>query len=102
MRVTKAPRGPGEGGRAAEARSALERWVGRAQLDEWEGLEDVRCTFGHADQVTAQSGRTVVVFNIKGNDFRLVTAIHYDRGKVFMLRFLTHAEYTKNDWKDTL
>ena len=102
MRVIKVPRVHEYGRRRAEARSSLERWLVLTKLAEWESLADVRCTFGHADQVTVESGRVVVVFNIKGNDFRLVTAIHYDRGKVFMLRFLTHAEYTKNDWKDTL
>ncbi len=102
MRVIKAPRVREYGRRHAEARPSLQRWLALTKLAEWASLADVRCTFGHADQVTVESGRTVVVFNIKGNDFRLVTAIHYNRGKVFMLRFLTHAEYTKDDWKDTL
>ena len=31
-----------------------------------------------------------------------VCAIHYDTGKVFLLRFLTHAEYDKDRWKDEL
>jgi mRNA interferase HigB len=42
-----------------------------------------------------------VVFNICGNSYRLVCALHYT-GKVFLLRFLTHAEYDKNRWKDEL
>jgi mRNA interferase HigB len=48
-----------------------------------------------------ESGRTVTVFNIT-NDFRLITAIHYNRREVFTLRFLTHAEYDKGAWKNTL
>lgn len=44
----------------------------------------------------------MTVFNICGNDFRLITAIHYDRRAVFVLRFLTHAEYSKNTWKQEL
>jgi mRNA interferase HigB len=85
-----------------QARPSLERWLELTKLAEWTSLAEVRCTFRHADQVTVRSGRTVVVFNIKGNDFRLVTAIHYNRAKVFVLRFLTHAEYTKDVWKDEL
>ena len=102
MRVIKLPRVHEYGRRHTEARSSLERWLALTKLGEWASLADVRCTSGHADQVTAESGRTVVVFNIKGNDFRLVTAVHYNRCKVFVLRFLTHAEYTRDDWKDTL
>ena len=37
-----------------------------------------------------------------GNTFRLITAIHYDRQKVFILGFLSHAEYSKETWKDRL
>jgi mRNA interferase HigB len=43
-----------------------------------------------------------VVFNICGNAYRLICAIHYNTGKVFLLRFLTHAEYDKDRWKDEL
>jgi mRNA interferase HigB len=62
----------------------------------------VRRSFRSADEVTVASGRTVVIFNIGGNRFRLITAIHYNRGKVFELRFMTHAEYSKDRWKDDL
>jgi mRNA interferase HigB len=58
--------------------------------------------YPHADAVTVASGRTVVVFNIRGNRYRLVTAIHYNRQLVYTLRFMTHAEYSKNRWKDML
>ena len=63
---------------------------------------DTRKTYPHADQVKVRSGRTVTVFNVSGNDFRLITAIHYDRQKVFVLDFLTHAEYSRQTWKNRL
>jgi mRNA interferase HigB len=44
----------------------------------------------------------VTCFNIRGNDYRLITAIHYNLGKVFVLRFMTHAKYDKGRWKDEL
>ena len=46
--------------------------------------------------------QSVVVFNIHGDAFRLVCALHYNTGKAFLLRFLTHAEYSKDRWKDEL
>ena len=102
MRVIKGPRVREYGRKHGQARPTLERWLQITKLAEWTSLTDVRCTFRQADQVTVKSGRTVVAFNIKGNAFRLVTAIHYNTGKVFVLRFLTHTEYTKDFWKDEL
>jgi len=65
-------------------------------------LAEVRAVHPHADPVVVASGRTVVVFNIRGNRYRLATAIHYNRQIIYTLRFMTHAEYSKNRWKDTL
>ncbi len=39
------------------------------------------------------------VFNIGGNDFRLITKIEYDYQKIFVKHLLTQAEYNKEDWK---
>lgn len=102
MRVIKVSRVRGYSRRHATAAASLERWLGVTKLAGWARLSDVKRTFPHADEVMVRSGRTTVVFNIKGNDFRLITAIHYNMGKVFVLRFLTHAEYTKDRWKDEL
>jgi len=38
-----------------------------------------------------------VVFNIKGNDYRLIVAMHYHRGMMFVRFVSTHAEYDKID-----
>jgi len=56
------------------------------------------CTRGETGDVW----RAHLVFNIAGNRYRLLTAIHYNMRKVFVLRFLTHAEYTRETWKDAL
>ncbi len=100
MRVIKVSRLGEYSETHARARGALERWLELTKLADWKTLADVRGTFPHADQVKVSSGRTVVVFNLKGNDFRLITAIHYNTGKVFVRDFLTHAEYSKGVWKD--
>jgi mRNA interferase HigB len=41
----------------------------------------------------------LTVFNIGGNKYRLVTAIHYNRSKVYIRAVLTHGEYDRNRWK---
>ena len=61
----------------------------------------LRQRFPHADQVTAKSGRTTTIFNL-ANRQRLITAIHYNRQIVYILRLLTHVEYSKNNWKNEL
>jgi mRNA-degrading endonuclease HigB of HigAB toxin-antitoxin module len=61
-----------------------------------------RQTFPSADPVRVASGRTVIVFNIARTRYRLITAIHYNMRKVFVLRFLTHAKYDRETWKDKL
>lgn len=88
--------------RFPKAAGPLEGWARLALSAAWNNLVDTRKTFPHADQVKVKSGKTVTVFNVCGNDFRLITAIHYDRGRVFILNFLTHAEYNKDTWKNRL
>lgn len=88
--------------RFPKAEGSLFEWARLVLSAQWRSLVDARKTFPHADQVKVKNGRTVTIFNICGNDFRLITAIHYDREKVFVLRFLTHAEYSKDSWKNRL
>lgn len=57
-------------------------------------------SYPSADWVKVRSGRQVLVFNVCGHDYRLVVAAHFDRQIVYTLRFLTHADYRKDTWKD--
>ena len=52
--------------------------------------------------ITVGSGKTATVINIRGNNYRLVVAIHYDKQRMFILRFMPHDEYSANLWKDSL
>ena len=88
--------------RYPKAAGPLNDWARLALGAAWKNLVDTRRTFPHADQVKVKSGRIVTVFNVCGNDFRLITAIHYDRRRIFILNFLTHAEYSKANWKNRL
>ena len=63
---------------------------------------DLRTVFPHADVVKVASGNSVTVFNISGNHYRLITAIYYNRGMIYALDFLNHADYSKDRWKETL
>ena len=67
------------------------RITGRA---DWGSLAEVRRDFAHADIV----GRRTV-FNIQGNNYRLIARVNYRTKRVFILHILTHVEYSKGDWK---
>ena len=89
----------------ARAAPSLKIWQSVVIAASWGSFNDVRATFGSADLIRLPSGRTIVVFNIAGNEFRLITAIHYTpknpkQGRVYIREFLTHAEYNKNTWKE--
>lgn len=88
--------------RFSKADRALNDWARLVLSGKWQNLVETRRMFPHADQVKVKSGKVVTVFNVCGNDFRLITAIHYDRQKVFVLNFLTHAEYSREHWKTRL
>lgn len=77
-----------------DCRKALEDWYQTAAAAQWQSLAEVRHTYRHADGVGNKT-----VFNIKGNAYRLITAIHYNRGIIYIRAVLTHTEYDKGAWK---
>lgn len=85
-----------------KAAPSLSHWLKVTKRAMWRNLTAARADFPHADEVRVSSFRPVTIFNISGNAFRLITAIHYDTKKVFVLDFLTHADYDKNTWKSRL
>jgi mRNA interferase HigB len=44
----------------------------------------------------------VAVFDVGGNKYRLIAALHYDYARAFVLRVMTHREYDKARWKEEL
>ena len=59
-------------------------------------------TFPSADRVKVDSGGTVWVFNVGGNNYRSIAAIHFNIGKLFILRILNHRDYDREAWKKEL
>jgi mRNA interferase HigB len=78
-----------------ELAGPLDVWYRIAKKARWRSLIEVRQVFPSADAV----GK-FTVFNIKGNAFRLITEINYHTGKIFLRHVLTHAEYSKEGWKE--
>ena len=102
MRIIKEKFLVGMGRKYPKAASHLEAWRKIVRLAIWRNLVEVRRTYPDTDSVKVSSGRQVQVFNVCGNDYRLIVAVHFDRQRVYILRFLTHAEYDKDRWKAKL
>lgn len=77
-------------------------WLTVASAAKWQSIVDVRKVLPHADLATAGSSKIVTIFNIAGNHHRLITAIHYNTRSIFILKILTHADYSKDRWKNDL
>ncbi len=77
------------------AKSALDSWFHEAQHADWRAPIDVTRSYANASIV----GPDRVVFNIKGNSYRLVAAIDYRRQIVFIKWVGSHRAYDKIDVK---
>jgi len=78
-----------------ETKTALIQWYRIIKDNDFTSFVELRTFFPSADQV----GK-LTVFNIGGNKVRLITAIHYNRKKVYIRAILTHTDYDKNKWKE--
>ena len=77
----------------ADAKTALEAWFHEITVAKWAGPQDIKQRYPSADILPGNR----VVFNIKGNTYRLIIRIHYNTGVVFIRFVGTHAEYDKID-----
>ena len=75
----------------AGSKTALEEWYKKVSKAEWRNINELKRHFLSADYV----GKNRVVFNIKGNDYRLVAIVIYVSQKVYIRWIGTHAEYEK-------
>ena len=76
----------------------LDGWYRAAKSAQWKNLEEIRQTYAHADGVPV-GDKVYTVFNVKGNNFRLITEIFYEDQTILVRHVLTHAEYDKGKWK---
>lgn len=72
-----------------QAELPLRAWFADASRAEWKTPAAIKAAHRNASFV----GSNRVVFNIKGNDFRLVVAVHYNRSIMFIRFVGTHEEY---------
>ncbi|XSG84090.1 MAG: type II toxin-antitoxin system HigB family toxin [Methylohalobius sp. ZOD2] len=77
-----------------DAKGPLKAWHRTMENEVFADFNKLRSAFASADYVDG-----LTVFNIGGNKYRLIAAIHYNRRKVFIRAVLTHEEYDRGKWK---
>jgi len=75
----------------ADCEQQLKAWYEEAEAAEWKSPNDIKVQYVTASFLADNR----VVFNIKGNRYRLIVKVYYEYGKVFIRFIGTHAEYDK-------
>ena len=74
-------------------KAALDAWFDEVKKARWTSSADVKRLYRAASVVSAER----IVFNIKGNDYRLVVAVDFERSIVWIKWIGTHADYDRID-----
>lgn len=74
-------------------KAALDAWFDEVRKAEWRNAADVKRLYASASIVSSER----VVFNIKGNDYRLVVAVDFEKGIVWIKWIGTHKDYDNID-----
>jgi mRNA interferase HigB len=74
-----------------QAKTALLAWYKEFLKQEFHHFNELKATYGNASIVAENR----VIFNIKGNDFRLIASINFKQLAAYIIWFGTHKEYDK-------
>ncbi|MGV3550304.1 type II toxin-antitoxin system HigB family toxin [Rhizobium sp.] len=74
-------------------KAALDAWFAEVSRASWTSSSDVRRLYATASIISAER----IVFNIKGNDHRLVVAVDYEKAMVFIKWIGTHGAFDRID-----
>lgn len=80
-----------------QSRSPLAAWLKEVEAVRWRRWADIKKLYPTADLLGRQSEGHRVIFNIKGNSYRLAVLVSFRTGAVLVERVGTHAQYDK--WK---
>jgi mRNA interferase HigB len=78
----------------ADAKKALEAWFSEASAADWKTPQDIKNRYRSADFLADNQ----VIFNVKGNHYRLVVKVRYQNGIVVIEWVGTHSEYDKQSF----
>jgi mRNA interferase HigB len=81
-------------GKSSDVAEEVASWFKTAAAAHWDSIQDVRQSFPDADQVGE-----ALVFNIRGNRYRLIATVFYPARTIYLKALLTHNEYDREGWK---
>lgn len=76
------------------SRTPLDRWVEVVSNAKWRTFGDVKETFNSVDKVGEY-----LIFDIKGNDFRLSSKVVFEAGLVLIIEIMDHKTYDRKKFK---
>ena len=79
-----------------QAEESVKAWIYEVRFSTWNNANELKAKYGNASIISSKR----VVFNIKGNDYRLIVDIEYKLKIVFVVWFGTHKDYNKIDAKN--
>ena len=77
-----------------EAEQPMRHWYRTAKRSDFTNFSELRQIFGSADYV-----RPYTLFDVGGNNYRIITVVRYRDGKIFIRWVFTHREY--DNWCKT-
>lgn len=77
----------------SDAEQPLKAWYAEAKNSIWKTPAEVKATYRNVSILPGDR----LVFNIKGNTYRLVVIVKYSQGKMFIRFVGTHSEYDRID-----
>ncbi|MBL1209717.1 type II toxin-antitoxin system HigB family toxin [Geminocystis sp. GBBB08] len=78
-----------------DIKQVIDSWCQVVKNVNWNHLEDVKTVYP-----TAEAVKNFTVFNLKGNKYRLIVGIDYQKQIIYYKYLLTHSEYDKDKWKN--
>lgn len=81
---------------------SLKTWYRIVKEAQWDKPDDIRRTFGTSVDIFSDRKRLVYIFDVAGNNVRVICDVNFKTKIVYILFILTHKEYSKDRWKDLL
>ncbi len=75
----------------ADSRNAVSAWVAEVEHVGWRSTADIKARYPHASFLPNNN----VVFNIRGNNYRIIVVVVYVSGQVIVKFAGTHDEYER-------
>ena len=76
------------------SKEVLQTWILTLRSADWTNFADARRTFNSADHY-----RMCIVFNVGGNNYRIIGMVEFEKHLVFIRFVLSHDDYDKDKWK---